>query len=89
MTKQSHPGSLPYLSEWPFPTSSEIHFPPKVSGWKVDLMSFPWSSRTSESEFGRRSYDLPKFEVMQDPSRTEPIRGDPFELNLDGQTQPG
>ena len=64
MTKQSHPGSLPYLPERPFPAGSEIHFPSKVSDWKVDLMGFPWSPRTSESEFGRRSYDLPKFEVM-------------------------
>ena len=89
MTKKSHPGSLPYLPKGPFPTGSETHYPPKASGWKFDSMEFPWSPRTPESEFGRRSYDLPKLEVTQDPSRTEPIRGDPFGLNPAGQTQPG
>ena len=66
MTKQSYPGSLPYLLGRPFSDGSEIHYPPKESGWKFDSMGFTWSPRTHESEFGRRSYDLPKLEVIQD-----------------------
>ena len=32
--------------------------------WILDSMGFPYSARTLESEFGRRSYDLPKLEVI-------------------------
>ena len=63
MTKQSDPGSLPYFPERPFLDGSETYFPPKASGLKFDSMGFPWSLRTPELEFGRRSYDLPKLEV--------------------------
>ena len=66
MTKLSHPGSLPYFPGRPFPVSSEIHCPPKASGWKVDSLGFPYSIRTPELEFGRESYDLPKLEVTHD-----------------------
>ena len=64
MTKQSYPDSLPHLPGWPFPAGSDIHYPPKGSGWKFDTMGFPWSPRTPKLEFGRESYDLPKLEVM-------------------------
>ena len=78
MTKQPYPASLPYLPECSFLDNSRIHYPPRESGWKLDSMGFQLSLRTPESEFGRGSYDLPKLEVMHDPSRTEPIRGDPI-----------
>ena len=86
MTKQSHPGCIPYLLERPFPACSGTQCPSEISGWKLDSMGFPWSLRTPESDFGRRSYDLPKLEVMQDPSRTEPIRGEPSRGNPAEQT---
>ena len=66
MTRQPYPAGLPYLSKRPFPTRSGTQCPPKESGWNIDSMGFPWSPRTPESEFGRRSYDLPKFEVTHD-----------------------
>ena len=72
MTRQPYPASLPYLPERSFPTGSSTHCPPKASGWELDSMVFPKSPRTPESEFGRESYDLPKSEVMHDPSRTDP-----------------
>ena len=89
MTKLSHPGSLPYLPERPFPAGSNTHCPLKTSRLNLDSMGFPKSPRTLESEFRRRSYDLPKLEVMQDPSWTKPTRGEPIQVNPAGQTQPG
>ena len=32
---------------------------------KLYIDGFPYSQRTPESDFGRRSYDLPKLEVMR------------------------
>ena len=78
MTRLPYPDSLPYLPERPFPADSDTHCPLKASCWKLDSMDFPYSPRTPKSEFGQESYDLPKLEVMRDPSRTEPIRGDPI-----------
>ena len=75
MTKLSHLGSLSYLPGRIFPADSDIHCPPKEYGWKVDSMGFLWSPRTPKSKFGQESYGLPKLDVMQDPSRTGPIRG--------------
>ena len=89
MTKLPHPGSLTYLHKSPFPVGSNTHCPKKIAGWKRDSMGFPWRLRTPKSEFGRISYDLPKLEVMQDPSRTELIGGEPSRTDPAGVTQLG
>ena len=66
MTKQSYPDNLPHLNGRPFPDGSDIHCPPKGSGWKFESMGFPWSPRKPKSEFGQESYHLPKLEVTHD-----------------------
>ena len=66
MTRQPYPDSLPDLPECPFLASSSTHCPPQEFGWNRDSMGFPYSPITLKTEFGRRSYDLPKFEVTHD-----------------------
>ena len=40
------------------------NFEKHIYRWILDSMGFPKSPRTPESEFGRRSYDLLKLEVI-------------------------
>ena len=36
------------------------HCPPQAHGWNLDSMGFPYSTRTPETEFRRKSYGRPK-----------------------------
>ena len=45
------------------------HCPPQEHDWNLDLMGFPQSSRTPETEFRRRSYGRPKLEASHEPNR--------------------
>ena len=84
MTRQPYPDSLPDLPESLSRASSSTQCPHQAYGWNLDSMGFPSSLRTQKTEFGQRSYDLSKLEVMHDPSRTEPS-----EVNHLGWTHPG
>ena len=41
----------------------ELNFYQSIYGWILDSKVFPWSLRTSETEFRRRSYDRLKLEA--------------------------
>ena len=68
MNNQPYPASStrPVLPDYSFPDGSSTQFPSKEYGWNLDSMIFPYSLRTPESEFGRRSYDLLKLEVSHE-----------------------
>ena len=66
MTRQPYLDSLPDLPGSLFPARFSIHCHPQAYGWNIDSMGFPYSLRTPETEFVRRSYDLPKLEVSHD-----------------------
>ena len=53
-------------TNWPALTFLIEKCPPQEHGYNHDSMGFPYSPRTPEMEFRRRSYDLPKLEVTHD-----------------------